>query len=147
MEGQLSPGQSSSVGNSDILTGRGMNDSRVCATGAMNFPDTLVVISGSGSDAHDAIEGAEFDSAGLIRFQSEASGVFEIGPLDHDVEMLAWSGLSAASEKLNNVFSIYSAQEKVVDAGAAKLSVDHEALAGRELDFLLPLTSYLDRGN
>ncbi len=94
----------------------------------MKWPDALVVISGSGGDPHDAVEGAEFDSSGLICFESEAPGVLEIGPLDRDVEMLVWSGFSAAAEKLKDVFSIHSAQEKIVDQGAAKLSVDDKAL-------------------
>ena len=80
-----------------------MNDPGVRTTGAVKLPDALVVISGSDGDARDAIKGAQFHSAGWISFQSEAPGVLKIGPLDHDIEMLACNGFSAASEMAPHV--------------------------------------------
>ena len=68
MEGQLSPGQTSGVGNPHGLAVCGMNDPWVRTAGAAKLPDALVVLSGSGGDAHDAIKGPEFDSARLISF-------------------------------------------------------------------------------
>ena len=68
MEGQLSSGQASGVGNPHGLAGCGMNDPGVRTAGATKLLDALVVLSGSGGDAHDAIEGSEFDSARLISF-------------------------------------------------------------------------------
>ena len=147
MKGQFSPSQASGVRNSDDLSGRGMNHPGVRPTGAVKLPDALVVISGSGGDSHDAIKGAEFDSAGLISFQREAPGVLKIGPLDYDIEMLVCNGFSAAPEKLNDVFCIHSAQEKIFDPIAAKLSIDYEGLVGGELDFLLALASHFGCGN
>ena len=147
MEGQLSPGQTSGVGNPHGLAVCGMNDPWVRTAGAAKLPDALVVIRGSGGDARDAIKGAQFHSAGWISFQSEAPGVLKIGPLDFDIEMLACYGFSAASEKLNDVFSIHSAQEKIFDPITAKLSVYRKGLVGGELYFLLTLANHFGCGN
>ena len=147
MEGQLSSGQASGVGNPHGLAGCGMNDPGVRTAGATKLPDALVVVSSSGSDAHDSIEFAEGDSSRVVGFQGEAPGVLEIGSPDRDVEILACSGLPASSEKLDYILSIHPAQEKIPDPITAKLSVDRKGLVCRELDLLLPLAGYLDCGD